>query len=192
MKIISSEFMASVYNKSQYPKRRLKEISIVGRSNVGKSSLINYLLNKKTAKTSSTPGKTRSLNYYLINENFYLVDLPGYGYAKVSKTEKEEWQKFLTFYIANNEYMKVIFLLIDIRHELKENDAQMIEYIKHNHIPCLIVLTKADKLNTAELRRQTEYYSNIELEIPKVITSAEKGTGKNELLKYIEEFLKDN
>ncbi|MFN8672676.1 MAG: ribosome biogenesis GTP-binding protein YihA/YsxC [Candidatus Sericytochromatia bacterium] len=189
MKILNSEFVTSVFNKNQYPKRVLNEIAIVGRSNVGKSSLINYLLGRKIAKTSSTPGKTKSLNYFLINDNFYIVDLPGYGYAKVSKKEQEEWQKFLSEYITTSKNIKLLVLLVDIRHELKDNDADMIEFIKYYQLPCVIALTKADKLKSNELQKQIAYYSKIELEIPKVVTSAEKGLGKNELVNLIGEYL---
>lgn len=192
MKVTSSQFIASVFNDKQYPKIRLSEVAIVGRSNVGKSSLINCLLNQKIAKTSSTPGKTRSLNYFLINNDFYLVDLPGYGYAKVSKKEKEEWQTFLSNYIQNSGHIKLTLLLIDLRHELKENDAEMIDFIEHNQLPCLILLTKADKLKSNELNKQIAYYAQKIPNIEQVVTSSEKGLGKNHVLNKIGDFLKDN
>lgn len=190
MKITTSEFVTSAVNKSGYPKKVLPEIAVVGRSNVGKSSLINYILNrKKLAKVSATPGKTRQLNYFIINNSFYLVDLPGYGYAKISHSEQEKWKKFIDEYFVDNKNLKLLLLLVDIRHELKNNDAAMIEFLKENNIPHVIVLTKADKLNTSELNKQKAYYINTIKDTEIIISSSEKGTGKELIFKSISTYL---
>ncbi len=190
MKIKSAEFVTSAVNKAGAPKRKLPEVAISGRSNVGKSSLINSVLNRKgLAKTSSTPGKTRLINYFLINDSFYFVDLPGYGYAKASKQDISTWRKFIEEYLRENQNLKVILQLIDIRHELKENDQMMIDYMKHYQIPCIISLTKADKLNQSEVIKQLNYFSGLFPDIEIIVTSAEKGTGKDTVINSLEKYL---
>lgn len=190
MKINTSEFVTSAVDKKGYPKRVLSEIAIVGRSNVGKSSLINYMLNrKKLAKVSSTPGKTRQINYFIINDSFYLVDLPGYGYAKVSHSEQEKWQKFIEEYLVSNNNLKLLLQLVDIRHELKESDKIMLDFLKSNNIPHVVVLTKSDKLKTNELLKQKAYYSNILQDVQIITSSSEKGTGKEQILAAITSYL---
>jgi GTP-binding protein len=190
LKINTSEFVTSAVDKKGYPKRVLSEIAIVGRSNVGKSSLINYMLNrKKLAKVSSTPGKTRQINYFIINDSFYLVDLPGYGYAKVSHSEQEKWQKFIEEYLVSNNNLKLLLQLVDIRHELKESDKIMLDFLKSNNIPHVVVLTKSDKLKTNELLKQKAYYSNILQDVQIITSSSEKGTGKEQILAAITSYL---
>ncbi len=190
MKINTSEFVTSAVDKKGYPKRVLSEIAIVGRSNVGKSSLINYMLNrKKLAKVSSTPGKTRQINYFIINDSFYLVDLPGYGYAKVSHSEQEKWQKFIEEYLVSNNNLKLLLQLVDIRHELKDSDKIMLDFLKSNNIPHVVVLTKSDKLKTNELLKQKAYYSNILQDVQIITSSSEKGTGKEKILAAITSYL---
>lgn len=190
MKINTSEFVTSAVDKKGYPKRVLSEIAIVGRSNVGKSSLINYMLNrKKLAKVSSTPGKTRQINYFIINDSFYLVDLPGYGYAKVSHSEQEKWQKFIEEYLVSNNNLKLLLQLVDIRHELKDSDKIMLDFLKSNNIPHVVVLTKSDKLKTNELLKQKAYYSNILQDVQIITSSSEKGTGKEQILAAITSYL---
>lgn len=175
MKIKTSEFVTSVVDMKNPPKKRLLEIAVAGRSNVGKSTLINTILNrKKLAKTSSNPGTTRMLNYFLINDNFYLVDLPGYGFARTTKTEQEKWQKLIESYLTQNEYLKVVLQLLDIRHEIKSTDKQMIDYLKFYNIPFIIVLTKADKLSSSELNKQKDYFSEIFKDIQIIVTSSER------------------
>ncbi len=190
MKINSAEFVTSAVGKSGYPKKVLSEVAVVGRSNVGKSSLINYILHrKKLAKVSKTPGKTRQINYFIINDSFYLVDLPGYGYANAPLSEQEKWKKFIDEYFIENENLKLLLQLIDIRHEYKSTDKVMIDFLNAHGIPYVIVLTKADKLNTTELNKQKEYFDKVFEGAEIVITSSEKGSGKEGLFKIIGSYL---
>lgn len=147
MKIRSAEITMSAVNKSQYPDEGIPEIALVGRSNVGKSSTVNTLLNRRNfARTSQTPGKTRTINFYLINEEFFFVDLPGYGYAKVAKSEKEKWGAIMERYLADRGELCAIFLLVDIRHEPTSDDVMMYQWIKHFGYNCVVIATKADKI----------------------------------------------
>lgn len=147
MKIRDLEMNMSAVKKEQYPTDGLPQIALVGRSNVGKSSTINTLINRKNfARVSQTPGKTRTINFYKINKEFYLVDLPGYGYAKLSKQEKASWGKVMEEYFSHCNNLKHVFLLVDIRHEPKEDDFVMMEYIRYYNIPVSIIATKSDKL----------------------------------------------
>ncbi|MBC8181568.1 YihA family ribosome biogenesis GTP-binding protein [candidate division KSB1 bacterium] len=147
MKISSAKFIGSFAHLKQLPKDKLPEIAFAGRSNVGKSSLINCLLNrKKIALTSSTPGKTRLLNYYTINENFYFVDLPGYGFAKVSRSERLSWKKLIESFITTNENLKGIVQIIDSRHGITKLDLEMLSWIHFIKLPLILVATKTDKL----------------------------------------------
>lgn len=187
MKITTADFVKSAVSKATIPnKDGLPEIAFVGRSNVGKSSLINYLLNRKgLAKTSATPGKTRLLNYFLINKSFYFVDLPGYGYAASSKKDQEVWKKFVEEYLDKNPNLKLVVQLIDIRHEIKDSDKQMVEFIDYFEMPCAIVLTKADKLGANDLVKQKKYFQTLFPEIDIIISSSEKGKGKDAILAEI-------
>ena len=147
MKIRNSEIKMSATKRHQYPAEGLPEIALVGRSNVGKSSCVNALLNRRNfARTSQTPGKTRTINFYLINDEFYFVDLPGYGYAKVAKSEKDKWGNIMETYLENREELCAIFLLVDIRHEPTNDDVMMYEWIKHFGYECVVIATKADKI----------------------------------------------
>ncbi|MFQ5633498.1 MAG: ribosome biogenesis GTP-binding protein YihA/YsxC, partial [bacterium] len=140
MKISHSEFIASYSQIGQLPKLRLPEIAFAGRSNVGKSSLINRLLNRKNlARTSGTPGKTRQLNYILVNQNIYFVDLPGYGFAKVSKQERSRWQQLIEAYMAKNDALKVVVSIIDARHGPTDLDMELLEWLVHIKAPILVV-----------------------------------------------------
>jgi len=181
MKIETVEFIKSVNNLKDRPKP-LPEICFVGRSNVGKSSLINMILSRKIAKISATPGKTRFLNYFLINNNFYFVDLPGYGYAKISKEEQEKWKIFITSYLQNNQNLKLVFQLIDVRHEYKNNDKIMVDFLEYYNIPYIVVLTKSDKLGQQKINEQYNYYKNIFKDKSLILTSANKNIGKNQIL----------
>ena len=154
MRIKQSEFITSAVKREQYPLDNRVEIAFVGRSNVGKSSIINSLTNrKKLAKVSQTPGKTRLVNFFLINNDFYLVDLPGYGYAKVSKTEKDSWGKTVEMYLTNREQLKRVVLLVDSRHKPTGDDIMMNEWFKHFVYNVVVVATKSDKLTKNELKK---------------------------------------
>ncbi|RKD21595.1 GTP-binding protein [Caminicella sporogenes DSM 14501] len=155
MKIKSSEFIISAVKPSQYPQTHMPEIALAGRSNVGKSSLINMLVNrKKLAKTSSVPGKTQTINFYLINNEFHLVDLPGYGYAKVSKRSQEEWGKIIETYLTSRENLVEVLQLVDIRHKPTVQDKQMYEWIKHFGFKGIVVATKLDKIKRSQRQKQ--------------------------------------
>ena len=154
MKIRSSEIVVSAIRKEQYPADGLPEIALVGRSNVGKSSATNALLNRRNfARTSQTPGKTRTINFYKINNEFYFVDLPGYGYAKVSKSEKDKWGVIMERYLQDRQELCAIFLLVDIRHEPTNDDVMMYEWIKHFGYNCVVIATKADKISRGQYQK---------------------------------------
>ena len=154
MIIKNSEFIISAVKPAQYPKDNRTEIAFVGRSNVGKSSIINALTNrKKLAKVSQTPGKTRLINFFLINNDFYLVDLPGSGYAKVSKKEQASWGKTIETYLHGRDELRRVVLLVDSRHKPTGDDKMMYDWIKHYGYDCVVVATKKDKLSNNELRK---------------------------------------
>ena len=154
MKIRSSEIVVSAIRKEQYPAEGLPEIALVGRSNVGKSSATNALLNRRNfARTSQTPGKTRTINFYKINNEFYFVDLPGYRYAKVSKSEKDKWGVIMERYLQDRQELCAIFLLVDIRHEPTNDDVMMYEWIKHFGYNCVVIATKADKISRGQYQK---------------------------------------
>lgn len=154
MRIKQSEFIISAVKRNQYPVDDRAEIAFVGRSNVGKSSIINSLTNrKKLAKVSGTPGKTRLVNFFLINNDFYLVDLPGYGYAKVSKSEKDSWGKTIEMYLTGRDQLKRIVLLVDSRHKPTGDDVMMYEWAKHFGYDVVVVATKSDKLKNSEFKK---------------------------------------
>lgn len=151
MQIKKSEFITSAVKKSQYPIDGYPEVAFVGRSNVGKSSLINSITNrKKLAKVSGTPGRTRLVNFFFVNDEFYLVDLPGYGYAKVSKAEKHGWGKIIEDYLHGREYLKRVVLLVDSRHKPTADDVMMYEWILHYGYEVVVVATKSDKISNNE------------------------------------------
>jgi len=169
------------------------EYAFIGRSNVGKSSLINKLLNQnKLAKTSGKPGKTQLINHFLVNESWYLVDLPGYGYAKVSKTKKEKFQGFISDYLLKREQMTCAFVLIDIRLEPQKIDLEFMEFLGENEIPFVMIFTKADKLTLNKINQNIAFYQKSMLqyweELPNFfVTSAENGMGREDVLFYIKE-----
>lgn len=154
MKIRSAEITMSAVNRSQYPDEGIPEIALVGRSNVGKSSTVNTLLNRRNfARTSQTPGKTRTINFYIINKEFFFVDLPGYGYAKIAKSEKEKWGVIMERYLEERDELCAIFLLVDIRHEPTNDDVMMYEWIKHFGYNCVVIATKADKISRGQYQK---------------------------------------
>lgn len=193
MEIKSAEFVVSNSQVEKCPSTHLPEYAFIGRSNVGKSSLINMLTNNKNlAKTSGKPGKTQLINHFLINKNWYLVDLPGYGYARVSKKAKKTFQKFITDYFKNRKELMMAFVLVDIRHEPQKIDLDFMYWLGENQLPFSIIFTKADKLKTSKIDEHIKNYSDIMLEfweeMPNYfVTSATKTIGKEELLSYIDE-----
>ncbi len=194
MKILSAEFIKSIYDLRALPNSVLTEFVFVGRSNVGKSSLINVICNKKKmAKIGSVPGKTRQLNYFLINEKFYLVDLPGYGYAKVPEQIRAGWRKLVEDYISERSNVKLVFVLIDSRHEPTYLDELMVSWLEYYEIPFAIVLTKSDKISANKMQKQiyraSKIVNNEDLCIDYIPFSIVTGEGKYEILKLIEEYL---
>ncbi|NIR51676.1 YihA family ribosome biogenesis GTP-binding protein [candidate division KSB1 bacterium] len=189
MKITSVEFVKSVVNLNDIPKDNLKEIAIAGRSNVGKSSLINCLLNrKKLAKTSSTPGKTRQLNYFKINDRFYFVDLPGYGYAKVSKKESAQWRGLIEGYIIQSPDLMAVLSIIDSRIGPTALDTQLFEWLTSLNLQLILVATKSDKLSKSELNKQIAKFSEQLKPFPTrgvIPFSAVTGSGKKEVWREI-------
>ena len=192
MKIKSAEFVISNSDVSKCPDSRLPEYAFIGRSNVGKSSLINSLTNRKDlAKTSGRPGKTQLINHFLINQSWYLVDLPGYGYARVSKSAKKTFQKFITNYFEKREQMICAFVLIDSRHKPQAIDMEFMSWMGEHQIPFCIIFTKADKLKPKALERNIEDYKAEMLqtweEMPQYfVTSSASGEGREEILDFIQ------
>ncbi|MCM1161121.1 MAG: ribosome biogenesis GTP-binding protein YihA/YsxC [Roseburia sp.] len=178
---------------STIPQNTMPEIAFAGKSNVGKSSLINALMNRKSyARTSAQPGKTQTINFYNINEELYFVDLPGYGYAKVSKEEKAKWGKMVERYLKRSKTLKAVFLLIDIRHEPSANDRQMYEWILSNGFHPIIIATKADKINRSQLQKHIKIIrTGLEVEKDTVLIpfSAQSKQGREEIYQLIEELL---
>ena len=174
------------------PETDRPEFAFIGRSNVGKSSLINMLMGKKDlAKTSSEPGKTRLINHFIVNDDWFLVDLPGYGYAKALRSSREKWIKFIRKYILERENLYCVMVLLDIRVEPQQNDLDFMNWLGENEIPFVMVFTKMDKLGKAVVEKNLAAYHEEMFksweELPQIfITSAEKGTGREELLDFIE------
>jgi GTP-binding protein len=193
MLVKTAEFVMSNSEVAKCPKDLLPEYAFIGRSNVGKSSLINMLTgHHNLAKTSGKPGKTQLINHFIINKKWFLVDLPGYGYAKVSKTAKMKFQKFITDYFENRQQLVSAFILVDIRHEPQKIDLEFMEYLGINQIPFCIVFTKADKLKPKAIENHVNDYSEELLktweELPQYfVTSSTKSTGREEILQFIED-----
>lgn len=193
MVIKTAEFVKSSGKWQECPEANLPEYAFIGRSNVGKSSLINAMMNHKDlAKTSGTPGKTQLINHFLVNGNWYLTDLPGYGYARVSKTMRRDFEKINTNYILNRKNLVNLFVLVDSRHTPQQIDLEFIEWCGESGVPFAIIFTKADKLKPNTLKDNVEHYKNELLksweEVPEMyVTSAEKKLGGSEILKFIGE-----
>ncbi|MBX7205503.1 MAG: ribosome biogenesis GTP-binding protein YihA/YsxC [Bacteroidia bacterium] len=191
MLIKTASFVKSSVKLSQCPSPQLPEYAFIGRSNVGKSSLINMLCNHaKLAKVSSTPGKTQEINHFIINNNWYLVDLPGYGYARVSRSAREKWGDFIEEYLKGRENLQYVFVLIDSRLEPQLIDIEFINHLGQLSIPFVIVFTKTDKQNAAQTQQNKALFEKTLYETweelpPMFFTSAEKKTGKEEVLKFI-------
>lgn len=193
MEIQSAEFVISNTEVSKCPSTELPEYAFIGRSNVGKSSLINMLTgNKKLAKTSGKPGKTQLINHFLINESWYIVDLPGYGFAKTSKMNRFKWTKFIEEYLKNRKNLINTFVLLDCRHEPQRIDLEFMNWLGHNEIPFSMVFTKIDKLSSSALQKNLAHYKKEMLkyweELPPVFTSSsESKFGRERILNYIDE-----
>ena len=193
MKIIKSDLEAVAVKPSQYPSDDLKEIAFAGRSNVGKSSLLNTITGrKKLARVSGSPGKTRTINFYIVNDEFRIVDLPGYGYAKVSRSVSESWGEMMEKYFESRENLLEVVQLVDIRHEPSKQDIEMYQYLRHYGLDGVVVATKADKISRNQIQkhikmiRQTLKLSGEDLVIP---VSSLKKTGQEQLLDIMEQLL---
>ena len=192
MNINQSKFVISNSKVEDCPASNLPEYAFIGRSNVGKSSLINMLTGRKSlAKVSGKPGKTRLINHFLINEDWHLVDLPGYGYAKVSKKEKKVFQKFITDYFKKRKQLVNAFVLVDSRHEPQKIDLEFMVWLGENAIPFSIIFTKADKLKPMALEKNINHYKSVLMEtwtelMPLFISSSKNNTGRDDILNYIE------
>jgi GTP-binding protein len=193
MKIASAEFVTSSTDWRKCPETHKPEFAFIGRSNVGKSSLINMLVDrKKLAKTSSTPGKTQTVNHFLVNDNWYLVDLPGYGYASASRSARFEWGKMIEHYLKNRKNLFCTFILLDARLKPQAIDLDFITWMGEHHLPLAILLTKSDKLKQQELAKSKKIIEAKLLEQweelpPLFVTSAEKKSGRDKVLDFISE-----
>ncbi len=193
MEIRSAEFVSSFTTYKDCPKSKVPEYAFVGRSNVGKSSLINMLLErKKLAKTSQSPGKTQLINQFNINDNWYLVDLPGYGFAKVAKSVRKDFSKLINEYILNRENLICVFVLIDSRHDPQKSDLGFMRWLGENEVPFCMIFTKADKLSSSSLNKNLKNYKKEMLKewetLPEIfISSSEKKMGRNEILNCIDQ-----
>lgn len=191
MEIKTARFVMSNSDVSKCPEPVTPEFAFIGRSNVGKSSLINMLTGqKKLAKTSSRPGKTQLINHFIINNEWYLVDLPGYGYAKVSKKHKEKFQAYIVNYVLKRPNLYCLFVLVDSRHELQKIDLEFINWLGEKEVPFALIFTKADKLGANKLAQNLADYKKELLkhweELPPIlVSSAEKGTGRDDILSFI-------
>lgn len=191
MQIKSAEFVKSSPNVADCPSANIPEYAFIGRSNVGKSSLINHLTNrKKLAKTSSTPGKTQLINHFLINEAWYLVDLPGYGWAQTSKVNKAAWKKMINSYLEERQNLACVFVLVDSRHEPQTIDLEFMQWLGENAIPFCIVFTKADKLGKTQIQSNVASYKKVmkrtwEELPPTFVTSSAERQGGEEILDFI-------
>ncbi|EOS58582.1 ribosome biogenesis GTP-binding protein YihA/YsxC [Paenibacillus barengoltzii] len=192
MKVTKAEFIISAVGPNQYPEDALPEIALAGRSNVGKSSLINRMINRKNlARTSSTPGKTQHLNYYRVNDQLYFVDVPGYGYAKVSKSQREVWGKMIEKYLQEREMLKLVLQIIDLRHPPTKDDELMYDWLKAYELPVCVVATKADKVPKSRWQKHLKIIKEalvLRAGDPLILFSSEEGIGKDELWAQIERY----
>ncbi len=185
----AGEFVGSFHTLEQLPKDSLPQVALAGRSNVGKSTLLNRLVGRKDlAKVSATPGKTRALNFYLINKTFYLVDLPGYGFAKVSKAEKDAWARSIETYLTGGVHLAGLVLLLDARRDVTPDDVTLLSWLAERQLPALAVITKSDKVNRDQVNRKVRRTEQ-ELGIPALPFSSVSGVGKEELIASIRDLI---
>ncbi|MEH7273012.1 ribosome biogenesis GTP-binding protein YihA/YsxC [Neobacillus vireti] len=193
MKVVSSDIVISAVRPEQYPETELPEFALAGRSNVGKSSFINKMLNRKgLARISSKPGKTQTLNFYLINEILHFVDVPGYGYAKVSKSERAAWGKMIETYITTREQLRAVVLIVDLRHPPTQDDIMMYDFLKHYDIPCIVIATKADKIPRGKWQKYLKVTKET-LDLAEndqiVLFSSETGEGKDKAWSILQSYM---
>ncbi|GAB0168772.1 MULTISPECIES: ribosome biogenesis GTP-binding protein YihA/YsxC [unclassified Lysinibacillus] len=190
MKVHNVEMVISAVRPDQYPEDGLPEFALAGRSNVGKSSFINRMIGRKAlARISSKPGKTQTLNFYKIEEQLFFVDVPGYGYAKVSKTEREAWGKMIERYITGRNELKAVVQIVDLRHPPTADDRMMYDFLKHYNIPCIVIATKADKIPKGKWDKHKKIVKetlDMEKNDPLIVFSSEKGIGFEEAWRTIE------
>lgn len=193
MKVTKAEIVISAVKPEQYPNDPWPHFALAGRSNVGKSSFINKMLNRKNlARTSSKPGKTQTLNFYNINDIFYFVDVPGYGFAKVSKKDREAWGKMIETYLTTSENLRAVIQIVDIRHKPTEDDKLMYNFCKHYEMPVIIIATKADKIPKGKWDKHLKVVKetlNIDPNDPVVTFSSETGKGKDEAWSIIQRYM---
>ncbi|MDQ1001310.1 GTP-binding protein [Neobacillus niacini] len=193
MKVVSSDIVISAVRPEQYPETDLPEFALAGRSNVGKSSFINKMLNRKgLARISSKPGKTQTLNFYLINEILHFVDVPGYGYAKVSKSERAAWGRMIETYFTSREQLRAAVLIVDLRHPPTQDDVMMYGFLKHYGIPCIIIATKADKIPRGKWQKHlkvTKETLDLEENDQIVLFSSETGEGKDKAWSILQSYM---
>ncbi|MGE8206064.1 ribosome biogenesis GTP-binding protein YihA/YsxC [Heyndrickxia sp. NPDC080065] len=185
MKVNQAELVISAVRKEQYPDEHFPEFALAGRSNVGKSSFINKMINRKAlARTSSKPGKTQTLNFYKIEDSLFFVDVPGYGFARVSKTEREAWGKMIETYITTREQLCAVLLIVDLRHPPTKDDVLMYDFLKHYEIPCVVIATKADKIPKGKWQKHlkvTKETLNFDPNDDMILFSSETGEGKDKV-----------
>ncbi|ALS74319.1 ribosome biogenesis GTP-binding protein YihA/YsxC [Planococcus maritimus] len=190
MKVHNVELVISAVRPAQYPETELPEFALAGRSNVGKSSFINKLIGRKSmARISSKPGKTQTLNFYKIEEDLFFVDVPGYGYAKVSKSEREAWGKMIETYITSREQLRAVVQIVDLRHPPSKDDQMMYDFMKHYNIPCIIIATKADKIPKGKWDKHKKIVReglDMEKGDPLIVFSSETGLGQEAAWQEIE------
>ncbi|CAG9619535.1 ribosome biogenesis GTP-binding protein YihA/YsxC [Sutcliffiella rhizosphaerae] len=194
MKVTQAEIVISAVKQEQYPSELLPEFALAGRSNVGKSSFINKMINRKNlARTSSKPGKTQTLNFYLINEKMHFVDVPGYGFAKVPKSERDAWGRMMQTYLTSREQLRAVLQIVDLRHPPSKDDVTMYEYLKHYDLPVIVIATKADKIPKGKWQKHLKVVREtlkMEKEDEVILFSSETGQGKDEVWGILQKRMK--
>ncbi|MCA1031951.1 ribosome biogenesis GTP-binding protein YihA/YsxC [Bacillus timonensis] len=193
MKVTKSEIVISAVKPEQYPDDSLPEFALAGRSNVGKSSFINKIIQRKSlARISSKPGKTQTLNFYIINDILYFVDVPGYGYAKVSKKEREAWGKMIETYITKREQLRAVVLIVDLRHSPTDDDVLMYDFLKHYAIPTIVIATKADKIPKGKWEKHLKVVKetlNMDPDDHLILFSSETGLGREKVWSTLKSYM---